>query len=169
MDERTGSFKPIKKKRGEFNVIDLLIIFFIVGVVVVFAVSHLLLSDDGGKEITIEYTVVLEDVDKAFVDKVKSGNSVFDALSGASLGTVSAVDSSTPYFFYEYNSEEGAIVTKEFPDRYNVRITVSANAEEIEGIGYTVDDRRVAVGAKMDLRFPQYTDTGYCVEMRKVR
>ena len=31
-----------------------------------------------------------------------------------------------------------------------------------EGIGYNVDGYRIAIGKEMKLRFPDYTDIGYC-------
>ena len=51
----------------------------------------------------------------------------------------------------------------EYPDRYNLKVTVTAKAELIEGVGYNVNDRRIAIGEAMSLRFRDFVCEGYCI------
>ena len=49
--------------------------------------------------------------------------------------------------------------------KYNVIVTISADGEYKEGEGYSVNGRRIAVGEKMALRFPNYVGEGYCIAL----
>ena len=44
---------------------------------------------------------------------------------------------------------------KEYPNRYDLIITVTADAVFTQGVGYTVNGRRVAVGSEFYLMFPE--------------
>ena len=57
---------------------------------------------------------------------------------------------------------------KEYPDRYDLVVTVTADAVFTEGVGYTVNGRRVAVGTQFYLMFPDYLGQGYCISMREL-
>ena len=169
MEERTGSFKAVKKKRGRFNAIDALIILLVIGVIVVFVVSRVAGSSEPGEDKKLEYTITVECVDKNFSEKINMGEHVYDSLSKILAGTVSAIKSDEAYFVYEYSEEENAIVKRTYPDKYNVEITISADAKFVDGVGYYVGGNRVAVGEKMSLRLPGCTAKGYCVGMREVK
>lgn len=169
MEERTSSFKPVKKKKGAFNAVDALIILLVAGIAAIFIVSRASVSDDAGEKIKFEYTVTLECVDKDFVGKVSAGEKVYDASTKTFLGTVSSVEADEQYSVYEYDTESGSMVTRTYPDKYTLKVTVSTNARFVEGVGYRVGDCRVAVGQKMSLRFTDYSASGYCVGMREVK
>ena len=168
MEERTGSFKAVKKKRGRFNAVDILIILLIVGVIVIFAASTISVSEEPGEKIKFEYTMTIEDVSKDFLNLIENGERVYDSSSKNFLGTVSAVEGYKPYSLYEYDKTTESIVVKEYPEKYNVTFTVSAKAQYVEGVGYSVGGQRVAVGQKMELRFSDFVANGYCVGMREV-
>ena len=169
MEEKTGSFKPVKKKKGAFNAVDALIILLVVGIAAIFIVSRLSFNEAAGEKIKLEYTVAIEGVDKDFVDKISAGERVYDSSSKSLLGTVSSLENETPYSVYEYDTETGEMVKRSYPDRYTVTVTVSAKAQFVEGVGYSVGGCRVAVGQKMSLRFPNYSASAYCIGMRVVK
>ena len=168
MEERTGSFKPVKKKRGRFNAVDILIILLIVGVIVIFAASTISVSEEPGEKTKFEYTMTIEGVSKDFLDLIENGERVYDSSSKNFLGTVSSVDGNKPYGLYEYDKTTGEMVVKEYPEKYNITFTVSAKAQFVEGVGYTVGGQRIAVGQNMELRFPDFVANAYCVGMREV-
>lgn len=169
MEDRTGSFKALKKTRGGFNAIDLLIILVIIGVIVVFAVSGIIGSDDLGESVKLEYTVAVEGIDADFSSKIKEGELVYDSSTKTLLGTVSSIESGVLYSVYEYDSASNSIVKRKYPDKYNVNVTISADAKFVDGVGYNVEGNRVAVGQQMALRFPECVFKAYCVEMREVQ
>ena len=169
MEERTGSFKPVKKKRGRFNAIDALIILLVIGIVVIFIASGAAVSNDPGADKKLEYTVMVEYVDDDFAGRIKVGDHVYNSSTKSLLGTVSSIKSNEHYYVYEYSEEENAMVSRSYSDKYNVEITVSANAKFVSGVGYSVGGIRVAVGEKMSLRFPGCVANAYCVGMREVK
>ncbi len=154
-------------KSGRFNFVDLLIILalllFIAIVVNIFLPSSFLNSFKENTEREIQYTVEFSYVDQDFVDKIKENDLVIDSVSKYSLGNVITVDYNQNYreLYYDTLQKAGRLLTYE--DKYNVIVTVTVVARYDEGEGYTVGDRRIAVGEKLSLRFPDYAAEGYCI------
>lgn len=163
--------KKIKKKNGRFNLIDLFLIIIVLLIVAIllyvfapFSSIERLFSD---KNQTIEYTIELTGIDKAFINKIGENDAVIDAVSKAQIGTVVVADYNYPYSVLQYvqneNNSEGVLV--EHPDKCNVLITVTATAEYAAEKGYSVNQCRIAVGEKMQLIFPNYIGEGYCIDL----
>ena len=142
------------KKNGRFNVIDfifiLIILMAIATGVYIFApvsrVKDMILSDTQ----SIQYTEEILGVDEEFIDKVKKDDVVIDSVSKNNMGIVEAVD---------YNHKFSELIDGEwieYSNRYNVIITISTTADYIEERGYLVNNKRIAVGEAMALRFPDY-------------
>ena len=172
MEERTSGFKPVKKQKGRFNLMDLLLVLIAVGVIlaVIFVLDPFSLNVMGKAEhkVTIEYTLRIENVEGILIDKIHTRDEVVDASLKTSLGYVNAVENDTPYTEAYYNSKEDVVSMTEYPDRYDLVVTVTAEAVFTEGVGYTVNGRRVAVGAEFYLMFPDYVGSGYCISMREL-
>lgn len=164
----TAPTKVGKKIRGRgFNIIDVLIILavLLIGAIVVNIVAPTTWFKEllSGSEKVIQYTVEFTGVDRDFVDNINESDTVVDSVSKFSLGSVAAVDNNSHYRVLRYNEEtnEGGYVT--YQDKYNVLVTVTVTADYEEGVGFTVGDRRIAVGEKLSLRFPNYVGEGYCI------
>ncbi|MBR2387841.1 MAG: DUF4330 family protein [Clostridia bacterium] len=159
--------KKTAKVKRRFNFIDVLIILAIVllGAIVLNLFFPNGLFKSSSVEKKIQYTVEFVGVDEAFVDKIKENDSVIDSVAKYNLGSVMTVDSSMPYTELKYDNEAGVGHLAAFEDKYNVLVTVSVVAEYNEGEGYSVGDRRIAVGEKLSLRFPNYASEGYCVSL----
>ena len=142
-------------------VIALLLIVF--SLVYVFLPSSIIKTITADKTQEIQYSVEILGVDKEFLQKIKENDTVLDSVSKSKLGTVTAVDYSTPYKQFEYNEEENAGVLSAVEGKYNVIVTISATAKFKDGEGYTVDGVRIAVGEKINARFPDYSCEGYCI------
>ena len=172
MEERTSGFKPVKKKKGRFNLVDFLMLFLVAAIlfVVLFVVDPFSINLFGAeaREITLEYTLRIDNVENALVNKIQMGDEVIDASVKTSLGYVSAVENDMPHTEPYYDPEEDIVVMKEYPNRYDVVVTVSSKATVTEGQGYTVNGRRVAVGTQFYLMFPDYTGSGNCISVREI-
>ena len=161
-----------KKRTGRFNLIDLIfvviILLLIATVLYVFSPFQWIQTMAKSQTKTIQYTVEITGVEEAFINKIKKNDVVVDAVTKNNLGTVSQdIDYHTKYseLGYEIDEESGTAtgVFVEYPNRYNLIITISATADYIEEKGYTVNGRRIAVGEKISIRFPDYTCEGYCI------
>ena len=165
----TAPKKRMAKKRGRFNLIDfllVLVLLLIIGALVyVFLPSSVIKNITADKSEEIQYSIEILGVDKEFLDNIKENDVVLDSVSKSNLGTVTAVDYSIQYTKLEYNEEENAGVLSPIPDKYNVIVTISATAKFEEGEGYTVNGVRIAVGEKINARFPEYVCEAYCISI----
>ncbi len=165
--------KKKTKKLGRFNFIDcILIIIFLLVIATVFYVftpysAIKKLASNQTRE--IQYTVEISGVDEKFINMIKENDLAVDAVSKNSLGTVVRVEYSKytqlNYVPSENSETEGVLVEgvlSEYPNKHNITITISATADYEAGIGYSVNNRRIAVGEKISLRFPDYSGEGYC-------
>ena len=173
-----NSSTKTKKAKRKFNIIDfliLLIIFAVIGASIYAIVSWSnIKSLWSTSTVELQYTVELRGVDKAFINNIKAGDAVTDAVSKNQLGTVDRVDS-VKYTVFDYvkkeiPSEDGKTSTvnyegvlSEYPDKYTVTVYISSTAEYEKGIGYTINGRRIAVGEIIEMRFPEFSSTAYCV------
>ena len=161
--------KKIKKekKTGKFNFIDLtLVIILILAIAALFYVfSPVSKIQDliATKEKTIEYTVLISDVDKDSLEKLDEGVALIDSVTKNKIGTVKDIGSVQHIEYTPVkDGDTYTMKTIEYPDRYDVTITVRATASYIEGRGYTVESTRIAIGEKMNIKFPNYVCSGYC-------
>lgn len=157
-----------KKNRIRFNFIDVLIILAILllgAIVVNLFFPNFVLDYSKNAEKEIQYTVEFLCVDESLTDKIKENDTVVDSVSKYSVGTVMTVDRNTPYTELEYDEINGTGKLAAYENKYNVLVTISVKAEYNEGDGYSVGGKRIAVGEKFSLRFPDYAAEGYCINL----
>lgn len=172
MEERTNGFGSVKKKRGKFNWVDLLIL--ALAIIVLLAVILILTPFSetslvgNGKKVVLEYTVELEYVEASLTDNIQLGDRALNAATKTELGRVNMIKNDILYAEAYYDRELDSVSMKEYPDRYNLQITITSDALFESGVGYTVKGTRVAVGGEYSLMFPNYLGTGHCISIREV-
>ena len=167
-EAKKGSAETLaKKKPYRFNFIDVLLILLAAAIIFVginiIAPMPFVKELQADKNLTVQYTVELVGVEEAYLNKIKENDIVVDSISKNTLGTVLAVDYNNYYTELTYDEITGQGKMVEYTDRYNVTVTIVAQGVYTKGEGYTVNSRRVAVGEKMSLRFPDYVGEGYCI------
>lgn len=168
MEERTGSFKPIKNQRGRFNWIDLIIIslLVIIAVLTVFSSSIVeLFSSD--KDVTLEYVIEIQSVSDQLVGNISVGDKVYTSDTKTLIGNVVSVENTIPHTEFVFDEESNSIVSREIPDKYDVRVTVVTEAKFKDEVGYFVNGRRISVGTGLGLRFPNLLCSGYCITLKE--
>ena len=176
--EATASVKGTGKdssRRWLFLVVDVLLLAVIVAAIV-FIVSLLtpfsLFESEDTEMRQITYTVEIAGVDRDSLSALKVGDPVTDKETGAVIGVVSAVSSRAYEEYTDVLTEDKAlnsyVVTKvTYPEEFNtVTVTLAVAANYRAGVGYSVEDCRIAVGRTYDLYFPAYAASGVCVECR---
>lgn len=167
-----------KKKNGRFNFVDftlILILVLTVGVLIyLFSPISIIKKWTEKDTKNIQYEVEITNVDEEFIDLIKADTPVGDAVTKGSLGTVTMVQS-TKYIEYqtvekinndgENTTVEYELVPVEYPNKYNLHVTITVSADYYKGTGYTVNSTRIAVGDKLALKFPNFKCEGYCVEI----
>lgn len=173
MKERTSSFGAVKQaKRGKFNLVDLLFLVLLAVMIlaVVFLIDPFSMNVFGSdeKNVVLEYTVQIDYVEASLADNVRLGEEAISAVNRTTLGRVSGLNNTIPYSEAYYDAKENTVSMREYPDRYNLQITITSNASFEEGKGYTVSGTRIAVGGEYALMFPNYVGTGYCISMKEI-
>ena len=164
-----NSAQNTTKRKYRFNLIDLLLVILcvaiIVGCIYVFSPNFKLNIFNKKESVNIQYVIEIQGVYEDFIEKIKENDNVIDSVSKNSLGTVMAVDHNTKQTILSYTitEEDANGVLVESPNKYNVIVTISAPAEYENGVGYSVNSRRIAVGEHLALRFPDYTCECYCI------
>ncbi len=158
--------RPAGKRIG-FNLLDVILIFALIlaaGLVIsVYSPGGLLFVAD--REVTLVYTIEVSGVPAEYASAISVGDSVYDA-DGYALGEIATDVEVEPYLVYEYKDSEeglGSLVAVEHTDLKCLIITVTVKADYKEGVGYTADGRRIAVGAKYDLVIPGFESSGECI------
>ena len=166
-EKDTNESVVVKKKAYRFNILDVLLI--LLAIAIVFVAINIISPMSFIKKLqadsahTIQYTVEFIGVDEDFVDAIKENDSVMDSVSKNALGTVVAVDYNIHYSELKYDEESKAGKLVDYPDKYNVIVTITSEGNYISGEGYNINAHRIAVGEKMSLRFPDYVGEGYCI------
>ena len=164
------------KKKGHFNIIDVILILIIVVLIAViiyiFSPISWIKNFTQKQEKVIHYTVEFTNVDEAFINSIKEGDVVVDAISKNTVGKVESIEKGS-YVEYDWvlneedvNGEKVSTYKPEavdYPNKYNIVVTIAVGADYVEDKGYSVDSTRIAVGELMYLRFPGYADDGYCI------
>ena len=165
------------KKRVSLNAFDLIIIFLVLLVVVLFAVGVRvgdLFGVESGASTRLTYTVLMTDVDEDFVGSVRVGDLVYDADSGVEIGTVCMTPTTTPHCVVgveeivpdtdsPFPSEpETRVAMKPVPGRVDMTVTVVCDAFHFENRGYEVKGRTIRIGDVYTLRFPNYVGDAVC-------
>lgn len=168
-NNESGIISKVNSNKARFNFIDVLLI--IIALLVVVTIIYVLLptswinnllADD---TVSIEYTIEIQGVDEALLKNIKEQDAVIDSVSKSELGTVTAVDYNTHYTTLQYDESNQSGVLSVVPNRYNVIITISADADFISGEGYSVNGTRIAVGEKIYVRFPNAAFESYCISV----
>lgn len=157
---------PVRKKLG----INLLDVILIIALILAVALVVSVYSPSGyrfgfGKEATLVYTIEVSGVPAEYASAINVDDPVYDA-DGYALGVVAADVEVQPYTVYEYKSDDegnGSLVAVEHSDLKSLIITVSVKADYNEGEGYSVDGKRIAVGAEYELVLPAFESVGECV------
>ncbi len=162
-----------KKKRAprrrKFNFIDFLLVLLIIVIIAALVYVFLPMSifkTLGTTGTSIQYSVEILGVDEQFLDDIKENDTVIDSVTKSTIGTVTAVENyGVQYTELQYDRENGAGVMSPIAGKYNVIVTISATADFESGDGYSVNGTRIAVGEKINARFPGFLCEAYCISV----
>lgn len=168
-EQRDGT----KTRKWLFLVLDILLLAAIVAAIFFLVVLLTPLNPfarDNTETVGVLYTVEFANVDSDVFELLSDaeGKSVVDAATGKVIGEVRMVDKRAYTFYTDVAVKEGDnyVVGKDTAmDKYTVTVTLYADAVYENGVGYTVDNSRVAVGRTYELHFPAYAGTGTCVTL----
>ena len=175
MNESNNSTQQIKKRsRKKFNFVDFLLIVVVLlitaGLVYLFLPSSLVKNITADKTVSIRYVVEIKSVDGQYIDNIAASQLVQDSVSKSEIGYVEAVENN-PYSELKYNlqqeTDSGIGVLSPIDGKYDLRITIIADAHYEEGEGYTINGTRIAVGERIYTKFPNYSCEAFCIGLEE--
>lgn len=169
--ERPAEKKP-HRKGYRFNILDALIAVIIAAVVIVLLLAYLPSGLFGGSAdksgISVTYTIEIKNVRRELASGISVGDPVTEKSTAVSLGGVSAEVEVVPYSQVRYDPVSGEVVLDEYADYSDLLITITAPAAYSTSRGYTVNGRRIAVGAAYRISMPGFEGYGQCISITEV-
>ncbi len=155
------------KRKLRFNAVDAILIFAVAAVLFVLLYIFVFDKDSGQTAETpsekIQYTILVQNLDESYVNIVKAGQPVTDAIKKKSIGTVAGVQVSEMIqaaIDYEAEKEVYSVVEGQI----NLKITIEAQAQ-ITDQQISVDGCVIRVGNQYSLMLPDIYCVGYCIDI----
>ncbi|MBR6049614.1 MAG: DUF4330 family protein [Clostridia bacterium] len=158
------------KANHRFNFVDVIIILAIIAVVA--AIVWIVLAQSGtiktGKTARVEYTVRFTLVREELASYVKTGDTVLNSGTGNEIGKVIAVRHPEKSKYRDNRTivgsgEERTLQVSDYPDLYDVYVTVSSEAAISDSGVATVDGNKILIGAPIYFRDGQFAREGYII------
>ena len=156
----------LKMEKRKFNIIDFILVVFIVAaasVLVYIMLGNSIFS--GSKDATIVYTIEISLLRNEFlpaIEQMVPGTEVTDSVRFHEIGKVQRVEISDAYE-NETDLITGVVNRVPYPDHSRVRIIVKADAKIEDGFKYVVNGRTIMVGIPVHFRTPSFVSHGMCV------
>lgn len=156
-------------KKGRFNIVDVLVIFFIIlfifGTFCIFDPFDWFVSAER-REVTISYVIELKSVDDDLTSNIRIGDNVINSSTGEPIGKIFAVDVCPAY---EWKSIMGMdeMVKVMIGGKRDVYVKIDVNCIYEDGLGYIVGDGQIAVGTLVNIKLQSFTGSGYCISIEE--
>lgn len=160
--------KAPRRSGKRFNALDALIIIIIVAVLSVTLLAYLpggILRLPEKNNVTVTYTIEVKGVKRELAAGIAVDDPVTEKSTSVSLGNISAEVEVIPYSTVRYDAASGEVVTDEYSGLSTLLITVTAQAGYDSSRGYTVNGRRIAIGAEYGISLPGFEGTGNCISI----
>ncbi|MBO4353824.1 MAG: DUF4330 domain-containing protein [Clostridia bacterium] len=164
-----------EKRSTRFNFIDAVIILAVL--LVIAAIVWIILLQNGtvGADETadIKYTVKISSVREEFVSAVKEGDEAVNSSTGAAIGKITGVKTEKAKYINADSAVKGEDGTytasvAEYPDTYDVYVTVSVTAKvSANGVLY-VDGNKILIGSPLYFRDGAFAAKGFITGFEKV-
>jgi hypothetical protein len=161
--------KKKKAIRLPINLFDIVVVSVIV-LVAILAITGTQLKGlfgigEKSQSCTVEYMVMFSDVDQELALAISEGAHVYRNETGAQMGLVISDPEVQAHRVVTY--VDGSAQMKDKPGSVDITVTVRAEAQYVEGVGYTVGDVVLRMGDTVALRFPGYTGVGSCINISR--
>lgn len=160
-------------KKARFNFIDALIILVILAIVgaAVYLIAMESRVNRSANLGNVDYIVRISGVSEDALAFIAVGDTVKDSVSGEVMGTIRSVKTEkTAYYgsFAKKNADGSyALAKSQYPDRYDVYVTISANAvQDARGI-YYLGTTKLLTGSAVYFKVPSFAAVSYVTEVYK--
>lgn len=156
------------KTKTRFNFVDVIIILAIIAVIA--AIVWIVLVQSGTvsteKTVRVEYTLRFTLVREEYATYVKTGDTVKNSSTGNDIGSVIAVRRPEKSKYYDIRTtvDEGGeqtVQVSEYPNLYDVFVTVASDATLSDSGIATVDGDKILIGSPMYFRDGLFAKEGF--------
>ncbi len=161
MDKNTGT----AKKKGFFNLFDVILI----GVVLVIAVVFLMWqakdsadSSDTPDSKTVQYTIELTGMQESTTELINVGDVLIDNIKRGEMGKIVSVDFENTKRSTK-NMETGEFIMSEIPWLKTAIIVLEANCTESDSAIMTEGGFQVRAGDTVSVKGPGYAGKGFVI------
>lgn len=153
----------MSEKKIKFTVIDAVIILVILAALAIGVKKVMPMFMNAGGDEKIDFTVLIQKEDISFADAITVGDNVTVSLTEKDGGTVKDVKAE-PAVTLAYNSIDGAYSNEIIEGKYDVYITIEAEASVSE-LALKTGGTAVKVGAEIPVRGKGYASMGYVIDI----
>ncbi len=153
----------MSEKKIKFTVIDAVIILVILAALAIGVKKVMPMFMNAGGDEKIDFTVLIQKEDIGFADAITVGDNVTVSLTEKDGGTVKDVKAE-PAVTLAYNSIDGAYSNEIIEGKYDVYITIEAEASVSE-LALKTGGTAVKVGAEIPVRGKGYASMGYVIDI----
>lgn len=153
----------MSEKKIKFTVIDAVIILVILAALAIGVKKVIPMFMNAGGDEKIDFTVLIQKEDIGFADAITVGDNVTVSLTEKDGGTVKDVKAE-PAVTLAYNSIDGAYSNEIIEGKYDVYITIEAEAN-VSDLALKTGGTAVKVGAEIPVRGKGYASMGYVIDI----
>ncbi len=152
----------MQNKKHRFNVIDVVIILAVIALAALLVKSFVFdkQNDNRAEKVNLQYVIETDMLSEALADNVKTGDAVYDHVSGKKIGEVTACDVRNAT--HVGMSDSGMQVVSDVVGYRTLYITVECQAS-VMADGYSVETTDISVGRTYSLMLPDLYCTGVCI------
>ena len=157
-----------KRKKAQFNLIDALIVIIILGLIAtaIYLIFGGFKKFEAPGNVDFTFEVRISGVKEHMLPYISEGLAVKDSVTGDSLGQITAVRSEkSRYYGGVHKNEHGDYVLNmsEYPDEYDVYVTVSSSAGLDDRGIYTVGSIHMLIGETVHFQVKSFSAVSYIV------
>lgn len=151
------------EKKVKFTVIDAIIILVVIAVAAIGIKTFLPGIMNTSQEEKVDFTVMLQKEDRGFAEAINIGDNVTVSLTEKDGGIIKEVKAE-PAMTLAYNSIEGTYSNEVIEGKYDVYVTIEADAN-VSDLAVKTGGTAVKVGAEIPVRGKGYASMGYVISI----
>lgn len=156
------------KKKAKFTFLDAIFILFITALIgaVVYGLFGGFPHNEQRGDTAVAFEVKISNVKESAVPFIAEGLRVRDSVTGEEIGTVSSVRAEKSCYYGGVRADENGTYTlgiTEYPDEYDVYVTVSATARSDDRGIFSVGDIRMLIGETVYFQVKSFSSVSYIV------
>lgn len=157
------------RKKAKFNLLDALIIILMLALIgtVIYGLFGGFRDPESEGPSEFTFDVKLSNVQETALSLIAEGMTVKDSVTGESIGTIVAVKTEKSRYYGGIQTNENGIyslIVSNYPDEYDVYVTISASAEKDKRDIFYVGDIRMLVGETVHFQVRSFSAVSYIVK-----